>query len=53
MAEKIATRVAYGNALVEFGEIYKDLVVLDADVSKSTMTVKYTRYAQMAVIEQD
>ena len=27
MAEKIATRQAYGEALAEFGAIYKDLVV--------------------------
>ncbi len=34
---KIATREAYGMALAEFGENY-DLVVLDADLSKSTKT---------------
>ena len=37
MAEKKATREAYGEALAEFGEKY-DLVVLDADLSKSTKT---------------
>jgi transketolase len=37
MADKIATREAYGTALAEFGEKY-DLVVLDADLSKSTKT---------------
>ncbi len=37
MAEKIATRKAYGNALVEFG-VNENIVVLDADLSKSTMT---------------
>lgn len=35
--DKIATREAYGNALAEYGEKY-DLVVLDADLSKSTKT---------------
>ncbi|MBE7022644.1 MAG: transketolase family protein [Ruminococcaceae bacterium] len=35
---KIATREAYGLALAEFGETYKDLIVLDADLSKSTKT---------------
>lgn len=35
--KKIATREAYGNALKEFGEKY-DIVVLDADLSKSTKT---------------
>ena len=37
MADKIATREAYGNALAEFGEKY-DFVVMDADLSKSTKT---------------
>ena len=42
MAEKIATREAYGNALVEFGEKY-DIVVLDADLSKSTKTASFEK----------
>ena len=37
MGDKIATREAYGLALAEFGEKY-DLVVMDADLSKSTKT---------------
>ena len=37
MAEKIATREAYGNALAELGETY-DFVVLDADLSAATKT---------------
>lgn len=37
MAEKIATRVAYGTTLAEIGED-EDIVVLDADLSKSTRT---------------
>lgn len=37
MAEKIATREAYGAALAEFGEKY-DFLVMDADLSKSTKT---------------
>ena len=37
MAEKKATREAYGEALAEFGGQY-DIVVLDADLSKSTKT---------------
>ena len=36
--EKIATRAAYGEALVALAEEYPDLVVLDADLSGSTMT---------------
>ena len=37
MAEKIATRDAYGNALAEFGADY-DFVVLDADLAAATKT---------------
>lgn len=37
MAEKIATREAYGNALAEFAEKY-DFVVLDADLAAATKT---------------
>ncbi|AUS98208.1 transketolase [Clostridium thermosuccinogenes] len=37
MAQKIATREAYGNALAEFGGDSR-IVVLDADLSKSTKT---------------
>ncbi|MBI4778063.1 transketolase family protein [Candidatus Desantisbacteria bacterium] len=37
-AEMIATRDAYGNALIKLGKIYPDLVVLDADTSSSTRT---------------
>ncbi len=38
MAGKIATRGAYGKALVELAEKYPQLVVLDADLAKATMT---------------
>ena len=37
MAENIATREAYGNALAEFGSQY-DFVVLDADLAAATKT---------------
>lgn len=37
MAEKTATREAYGKALAEFGEKY-DFVVLDADLAEATKT---------------
>ena len=37
MAEKIATRESYGNALVEFAPDY-DFVVLDADLAAATKT---------------
>lgn len=40
MAEvkKIATRVSYGNALVELGKKHKDVIVLDADLAAATQT---------------
>ena len=38
MAEKIATRAAYGKALEELAAQEPNLVVLDADLSGSTMT---------------
>lgn len=40
---KIATRDAYGRTLVELGGRYPDLVVLDADLSKSTKTNEFAR----------
>lgn len=38
MTKKIATRDAYGQELVRLGAENKDIVVLDADLSKSTKT---------------
>ncbi len=38
MSEKMATRAAYGEAIAELGEKYKNVVVLDADLSQATMT---------------
>lgn len=38
MADKIATREAYGEALAEFGAIYENIVVLDADLAAATKT---------------
>lgn len=38
MADKIATREAYGAALAEFGDKYENLVVLDADLAAATKT---------------
>ena len=42
MAEKMATREAYGAALVELAEKY-DFVVLDADLAEATKTVKFKK----------
>ncbi len=40
--KKIATREAYGDALVEFGAKY-DIVVLDADLAEATKTIKFRK----------
>ena len=42
MADKIATRESYGNALVELAEKY-DFVVLDADLAEATKTGKFKK----------
>jgi transketolase len=57
-AEKIATRDAYGEVLVELGEQRDDIVVLDADLSKSTRTIKFAkrfpeRFFNMGIAEQN
>ena len=56
--EKMATRQAYGQALLELGAEYKNLVVMDADLSKSTMTAEFgkafpERFFNMGIAEQN
>ena len=41
--EAKATRAAFGEAIVELAEKYPDLVVLDADLSKSTQTQSFSK----------
>ena len=41
MADKIATREAYGDALAEFAAKYDKLVVLDADLAEATKTITF------------
>ena len=43
MADKIATREAYGNALAEFGALNNDIVVLDADLAEATKTCVFKK----------
>lgn len=55
IGDKIATRQAYGDALVEFGKDEK-IVVLDADLSKSTKTEGFKkaypeRFINMGIAE--
>ncbi|AEM79426.1 transketolase family protein [Thermoanaerobacter wiegelii] len=54
----MATREAYGKALVELGAKNKNVVVLDADLSKSTKTADFQkvypdRFFNMGISEQD
>lgn len=56
MAEKIATRAAYGKALEELAAQEPNLVVLDADLSGSTMTKGFgaehpNRFFDMGIAE--
>ncbi len=58
MADRVATRDAYGNALVKLGETNPHIVVLDADLSKSTKTAAFSkkfpeRFIQMGIAEAD
>lgn len=55
---KIATREAYGKALVKLGKINDNVVVLDADLSKSTKTNDFykafpERFFNMGIAEQN
>lgn len=43
MADKIATREAYGAALAELGAKYENLVVLDADLAGATKTSVFAK----------
>jgi transketolase len=42
MNELLSIREAFGNALLEIGEFYPNLVVLDADISASLKTKKFS-----------
>lgn len=58
MADRVATRDAYGNALLKLGETNSNVVVLDADLSKSTKTAAFgkkfpERFFQMGIAEAD
>jgi transketolase len=58
VTKKLSTRVEYGKILVELGEKYKDIVVLDADLSGSTHTARFgkvfqNRFFNLGIAEQD
>ncbi|KNF09170.1 transketolase C-terminal section [Gottschalkia purinilytica] len=57
-AKAMATRDAYGEALKELGKINKNVVVLDADLSKSTKTAEFQkefpeRFINVGIAEQN
>lgn len=56
--KKIATRQSYGEALAKLGEENKDIVVLDADLSKTTKTEIFAkqfpdRFFDVGIAEQN
>jgi len=58
MAEKRETRFAYGDALLEAGKLHPEVVVLDADLYKSTRTVVFReafpqRFIDIGIAEMD
>ena len=58
MADKMATREAYGKTLAKLGKKYENLVVMDADLSGSTKTAVFAkeypeRFFNMGIAEQN
>ncbi|MCG6941507.1 MAG: transketolase [Thiohalocapsa sp.] len=58
IGDEVATRTAFGDALVQLGEAYGDLVVLDGDVKNSTRTQGFAdkfprRFVEGQIAEQN
>ena len=58
MSKLVGTRDVYGETLAQLGEVHKDIVVLDADLSASTRTSLFARkfpdrFFNMGVAEQN
>lgn len=58
LGDLVATRDAYGDALVALGKLYPNLVVLDAELSNSTKADKFKtaypeRFFEMFIAEQN
>lgn len=56
--KKVATREAYGQTLIALGHEHPNIVVLDADLSKSTKTADFqkehpTRFINVGIAEQN
>ena len=54
----VATREAYGKALAAYGQEHKEIVVMDADLSKSTKTADFAavcpeRFFNAGIAEQN
>ena len=57
-SKKVATRVSYGEALVELGNRHDDVVVFDADLAMATQTSKFKaahpgRFVDVGIAEQN
>jgi len=58
IGDEVATRTAFGEALVQLGGYYEDLVVLDGDVKNSTRTQRFAeqypgRFVEGQIAEQN
>ncbi|MCZ6601858.1 MAG: transketolase [Planctomycetota bacterium] len=58
LGDQVATRVAYGNALVRLGKVWPDVVVLDGDTKNSTFSEKFKdvfpdRFVEAHIAEQN
>jgi transketolase len=58
LGDRVETRIAYGEALLELGKHRQDVVVLDADLQRSNMTYAFgqahpERFFDMGVAEAD
>lgn len=57
-SEKVSLRTTYGETLAAMGPKYPELVVMDADIAKSTQTIKFSkafpkRFYNIGVAEQN
>src|SRR3989338_10183152 len=58
IGEKAATREGYGDALAELGEKHEEIVVMDADLAKSTKSIVFgkkipQRFRYIGICEAD
>ncbi len=58
MSELIATRDAFGDAVIEYAKDNKDIIVMDADLAKATMSCRFQdaapeRFINVGIAEAD